>query len=134
MKKYFIKIIIIFSVISPFKIDASNDDKKVTITLINGDILNGTLIESKSSTDKKTLDHPQLGELTINKSIIESFQYELEDNKDKTNNSLETDNSTSTIYKNNISQVKSIDEISKWSGSISLGLDEDITHEDFQDH
>ena len=122
MKKYFIKIIIIFSVISPFKIDASNDDKKVTITLINGDILNGTLIESKSSTDKKTLDHPQLGELTINKSIIESFQYELEDNKDKTNNSLETDNSTSTIYKNNISQVKSIDEISKWSGSISLGL------------
>ena len=67
MKKYFIKIIIIFSVISPFKIDASNDDKKVTITLINGDILNGTLIESKSSTDKKTLDHPQLGELTINK-------------------------------------------------------------------
>jgi len=131
MKKYFIKIIIIFSVISPFKIDASNDDKKVTITLINGDTLNGTLIESKSSTDKKTLDHPQLGELTINKSIIESFQYELEDNKDKTNNSLETDNSTSTIYKNNISQVKSIDEISKWSGSISLGLDEDITHEDF---
>ena len=131
MYKYFFKIIIIFSVISPFKIYASTDDKKVVITLTNGDTLNGTLIESKSTNDAKILDHPQLGELTISESIIESFKLDAKATEDKTNNIADKNTSTSTISKNNISEVKSNDEISKWSGSIRIGLDEDIEYEDF---
>ena len=127
----FFKIIIIFSVISPLKIYASTDDKKVVITLTNGDILNGTLIESKSTNEAKILDHPQLGELTISESIIENFQLDVKNTEDKTNNTVETNTSASSISNNNISEVKSNDEISKWSGSISIGLDEDIGHEDF---
>ena len=131
MYEYFFKILIIFSVISPLKIYASTDDKKVVITLTNGDTLNGTLIESKSTNDAKILDHPQLGELTISESIIENFQLDAKATEDKTNNTVETDSSTSSISNNNISEVKSNDEISKWSGSISMGLDEDIGYEDF---
>lgn len=127
----FFKIIIIFSVISPLKIYASTDDKKVVITLTNGDILNGTLIESKSTNEAKILDHPQLGELTISESIIENFQLDVKNTEDKTNNTVETNTSASSISNNNISEVKSNDEISKWSGSISIGLDEDIEYEDF---
>ena len=131
MYKYFLKIIIIFSVISPLKIYASTDDKKVVITLKNGDTLNGTLIESKSTNGTKTLDHPQLGELTISESIIENFKLDAKATEDKTNNTVETNNSNSSISNNNISEVKSDDEISKWSGSISIGLDDDIGYEDF---
>ena len=131
MYDYFFKIIIIFSVISPLKIYASTDDKKVVITLTNGDILNGTLIESKSTNEAKILDHPQLGELTISESIIENFQLDVKNTEDKTNNTVETNTSASSISNNNISEVKSNDEISKWSGSISIGLDEDIEYEDF---
>ena len=131
MYEYFFKIIIIFSVISSLKIYASTDDKKVFITLTNGDKLNGTLIESKSTNDTKILDHPQLGELTISESIIENFELEAKATEDKTNNTVETNTSTSSISNKNISEVKSNDEISKWSGSISVGLDEDIGYEDF---
>ena len=131
MYNSFFKIIIIFSVISPLKIYASTDDKKVVITLTNGDILNGTLIKSKSTNDAKILDHPQLGELTISESIIEKFELDAKATEDKTNYTVETNTSTSSISNNNISEVKSNDEISKWSGSISIGLDEDIGYEDF---
>ena len=131
MYEYFFKIIIIFSIIYPLKIYASTDDKKVVITLTNGDILNGTLIESKSNNDVKTLDHPQLGELTISESIIESFKLDGKATEDKTNSIGDTNTATSSISKNNISEVKSNDEISKWSGSISIGLDKDIEYEDF---
>ena len=131
MYEYFFKIIIIFYIIYPLKIYASTDDKKVVITLTNGDILNGTLIESKSTNDAKILDHPQLGELTISESIIESFRLDAKATEDKTNNIADKNTSTSTISNNNISEVKSNDEISKWSGSISIGLDEDIEYEDF---
>ena len=131
MNNYFIKIIIIFSFIYPLKIYAANDNKKVVITLKNGDTLNGTLIESKSTNNAKTLDHPQLGELTLSESIIESFKLDAKATEDKTNNTVDSNTSTSSSSKNNISEVKSNDEISKWSGSISIGLDEDIGHEDF---
>ncbi len=130
MYDYFFKIIIIFSVISPLKIYASTDDKKVVITLTNGDILNGTLIESKSTNELKFLYHPQLGELIISESIIENFQLDVKNTEDKTNKTVETNKSASSISNNNISEVKSNDEISKWSGSISIGLDEDIEYED----
>ena len=93
--------------------------------------MNGTLIESKSTNEAKILDHPQLGELTISESIIENFQLDVKNSKDKTNNTVETNTSASSISNNNISEVKSNDEISKWSGSISIGLDEEIEYEDF---
>ena len=131
MNNNFIKILIIFSVISPLKIYSSTDDKKVVITLTNGDTLNGTLIESKSTNDAKTIDHPQLGELSISESMIESFKLDAKAPEDKTNNTVETNTSTSSISNNNISAVKSDDKTSKWSGSISIGLDKDIEYEDF---
>jgi hypothetical protein len=93
--------------------------------------LNGTLIESKSTNDAKTLDHPQLGELTLSESIIESFKLDAKATEDKTNNTVDSNTSTSSSSNNNFSEVKSNDEISKWSGSISIGLDEDIGYEDF---
>jgi len=131
MYEHFFKIIIIFSVISPLKIYASTDDKKVVITLTNGDTLNGTLIESKSTNDAKFLDHPQLGELNIRESIIKNFKLDVKNTEDKTNKTVEKNTSASSISNNNIPKVKSNDEISKWSGSISIGLDDDIGHEDF---
>ena len=93
--------------------------------------MNGTLIESKSTNEAKILDHPQLGELTISESIIVNFELDAKATEDKTNNTVETNTSTSSISNNNISEIKSNDEISKWSGSISIGLDEDIGYEDF---
>tara|TARA_B100000886_G_scaffold40994_1_gene25292 strand:+ start:1093 stop:2115 length:1023 start_codon:yes stop_codon:yes gene_type:complete len=131
MYEHFFKIIIIFSVISPLKIYASTDDKKVVITLTNGDTLNGTLIESKSTNDAKFLDHPQLGELNIRESIIKNFKLDVKNTEDKTNKTVEKNTSASSISNNNIPKLKSNDEISKWSGSISIGLDDDIGHEDF---
>ncbi len=108
MFKYIIHKVILFLIFLPLKVSATDDlDKEVTITLDNGDVLNGTLIDAKSSSATKVLDHPQLGELSIGASKIKSLSYDDETSVNKT-----TDN-------NNDSQVVN----SSLSGSINLGFD-----------
>jgi len=113
----FLIIIILYSVFSPFKVFASSENSKVIITLKNGDILRGILNKNKSSTNSTVIDHPQLGELKIGKPNIKSLKV------DKTSQVSESINNTLGL-KTNV-------DLSKWSGSISLGLDEDIKSNDF---
>ena len=44
----------------------------VTLELLNGDSITGTIIEELSSDQEKVLDHPQLGRLTIRASSLKS--------------------------------------------------------------
>lgn len=94
----------------PYEALASKNPK-VTITLINGDVLHGTLIEDKSSESKKVFNHPQLGELTINKKEIKSV----------VNNNIIVKVNQKTVETNS-----SINPV--WSGSLSLGLDGNVAH------
>ena len=66
--------VILFSIFFPLKVLASKNDQKVTITLKNGDVLTGNLIESKNQNNMKVLDHSQLGVLTIENADIESLK------------------------------------------------------------
>ena len=109
MSKFYFLNIFFLSTFFQFEVLASNK-QKVTITLKNGDVLHGTLIEDKSSVSIKVFDHPQLGELTINKKEIKSVVNNI---KVKANqNELET-----TLSKN-----------PNWSGSLSVGLDANVAH------
>tara|TARA_B100000886_G_scaffold304043_1_gene235025 strand:- start:466 stop:1488 length:1023 start_codon:yes stop_codon:yes gene_type:complete len=113
----FLIIIILYSVFSPFKVFASSENSKVIITLKNGDIIRGILNKDKSSNNSTVIEHPQLGELKIGKTNIKTLKV------DKTSQVSESINNTVGL-KTNV-------DLSKWSGSISLGLDEDITSNDF---
>ena len=42
----------------------------VTLELLNGDSLTGTIVEELSNGQDKVLDHPQLGRLTISTSSL----------------------------------------------------------------
>ena len=139
MKKNLINRFIILLFFFPLKVIASDDNPQVTITLTNGDILNGTLIENKSSDSKKVLDHPQLGELTISQSEIKNL---VDDTNKKSSNTLKvannensSDDLDSSEKKANIDSDSSALENTlsepKWSGSFSWDIDADVTHESF---
>lgn len=110
MSKFLFLNILLFSSFVPFEVLASKN-QKVTITLKNDDVLHGTIIEGKSSESVKVFEHPQLGELTINKKEIKSI----------VNNAI----------KIKVNQNKSEIISSKnptWSGSLSVGLDTNVTN------
>jgi len=46
----------------------------VTLELLNGDSVTGTIVEELSNNQEKVLDHPQLGRLTILTSSLKSKQ------------------------------------------------------------
>ena len=116
-----IKKIILFLIFIPLKVFATDDlDKKVTITLTNGDVLNGTLIDDKSSTDVKVIDHPQLGELSIGASKIKSFNYDSE-----TSLGYKSEDKTTDI--NDDSKVAT----SSLIGSINFGFNGDVTEKSY---
>lgn len=115
MFSYIIHKIILILIFLPLKVSANDINKEVTITLDKGDILNGTLIDAKSSSATKVLDHPQLGELSIGASKIKSLSYDDETAVNKT-----TDN-------NNDSRVAN----SSLSGSINFGFDGDQAHKHY---
>ena len=104
----------------PLKVFATDDfNQEVTITLTNGDVLNGTLIDDKSSAATKVIDHPQLGELTIGASKIKSLSYDDETSEDSTTDT--TDNP----------EVASSSDDSSLSGSINFGFDGDVAHQHY---
>ena len=127
--KIFINIFILFIIVLPFEVFASSYKKKVSITLKNGDVLTGTLIDNKNPDNTKVLEHAELGVLTINDKDIESVK------------NLPTKNINNKSSKNNVETLKtktknslegtSEYERSKWSGSISIGLDQDQTYENY---
>ena len=116
MLNFLIRKIILILIFIPFKVFATDDiDKEVTITLTNGDVLNGTLVDDKSSTATKVIDHPQLGELTIGASKIKSLAYDNETSEDN-----EIDNNVDSQVAN-----------SSLSGSINFGFDGDVQHKHY---
>ena len=48
--------------------------EKVTLELLNGDSVTGTIVEELSNNQEKVLDHPQPGRLTIHTSSLKSKQ------------------------------------------------------------
>ena len=121
MLNFVIKKIILFLIFIPLKVFATDDlNKEVTITLTNGDVLNGTLIDDKSSSATKVIDHPQLGELTIGASKIKSLSYD-----DETSLGDKSEDKTTDV--NDDSKVAT----SSLSGSINFGFNGDVAHKSY---